>query len=294
MNMKKRGLGRSLGDLGLNELLGGASVSTAPEAPSGKKSELKKLPVEVLQPGRYQPRRQMAPDALQELSDSIRAQGIIQPIVVRPVSSDCYEIIAGERRWRAAQLAELTEVPTIVRDISDEAAMAMSLIENIQRQDLNVIEEAVALQRLIEEFEMTHQAVADAVGKSRASVTNILRLLKLNSDVRELLEQGKLDMGHARALLALDDVHQSQTAETVVQQGLSVRETEALIQRLQAGESVKPQEVVVDPNIAALQRNLSDRLGASVNIRHTDKGKGKLVIAYNNLDELDGILERIR
>ncbi len=290
MTQKKRGLGRGLGDLGLNELLSDLNPSTAT---GEKKSELKKLPIDTIEPGRYQPRKQMAREALEELASSIKAQGIIQPIVVRHIGKG-YEIIAGERRWRAAQMAGLHEVPVIIRDIPDEAAVAMSLIENIQRQDLNVIEEAVALQRLIDEFSMTHQEVADAVGKSRASVTNMLRLLKLNLDVRSLVEQGHLDMGHARALLALEGIQQSEVANNVVARGLSVRETEKLIRQLHSTVDQTKNIKNVDPDVSRLQNDLSNKLGAVVVIRHNAKGKGKLLIQYNSVDELEGILQRIR
>lgn len=288
--MQKRGLGRGLSDLGLNELLSELShtESTTPE----KSPQLKTLPVDVLHPGRYQPRRQMDKEALEELANSIRVQGIIQPIVVRKQHQG-YEIIAGERRWRAAQLAGLMEIPVLIRDLSDEAAIAMSLIENIQRQDLNAVEEAIALQRLIDEFEMTHEAIAEAVGKSRSSVTNTLRLLKLNSDVRILVEQGALDMGHARALLALEGLQQSEIAQQVVARALSVRETEKLIRQLQH-KPEKPRLNVSDPDITRLEKDLSDRLAANVKIRHQPKGKGKLVISYNSVDELSGILDRIQ
>ena len=290
MTPKKHGLGRGLSDLGLNELL--SDLNTTPTGVM-KSAELKKLPVTVIQPGRYQPRKQMMAEGLEELASSIRAQGIIQPIVVRR-RGEGYEIIAGERRWRAAQMAELTEVPVIIRDIPDEAAIAMSLIENIQRQDLNVIEEAVALQRLLDEFSMTHQEVANAIGKSRASVTNTLRLLKLNGDVREWVEQGHLDMGHARALLALEGLQQSEVAKDVVARVLSVRDTEKLIRQLQEPNQYRSiEEATIDPNVVRLQNDLSDKLGASVFIRHATTGKGKLVIQYNTLDELEGILDKI-
>lgn len=291
MTEKKHGLGRGLSELGLNELLSDLDPSTTN---TYKSVELKKLPIEAIQPGRYQPRQHMMQEDLEDLANSIRSQGIIQPIVVRRVGND-YEIIAGERRWRAAQLTDLKEVPVIIRDIPDEAAIAMSLIENIQRQDLNVIEEAVALQRLIDEFSMTHQGVADAIGKSRASVTNILRLLKLNPDVRELVEQGQIDMGHARALLALEGLEQSEVAKNIVTRGLSVRETEKLIRQRQHPNQREKVETPppIDPDIARLQNDLSERLGAVVNIQYNTKGKGKLVIEYNNIDELEGILDKI-
>lgn len=292
MTEKKRGLGRGLSDLGLNELLGDLSNAASPDIPK-QQAELKKLPIEAIHPGRYQPRQHIMQEGLEELASSIKSQGIIQPIVVRN-ASDGYEIIAGERRWRAAQLAELTEVPVIIRDIPDEAAIAMSLIENIQRQDLNVIEEAIALQRLIDEFHMTHQGVADAIGKSRASVTNTLRLLKLNPDVRSLVEQGHLDMGHARALLALEGLQQSEIANNIVERALSVRDTEKLIRQLQENNQYKHADsTTIDPDVARLQNSLSDKLGAVVIIRHNTKGKGKLVVHYNSVDELEGILNKI-
>ncbi|OGO90288.1 MAG: chromosome partitioning protein ParB [Coxiella sp. RIFCSPHIGHO2_12_FULL_44_14] len=287
--MKKRSLGRGLGELGVQELL---SVATFTET-TKPSSELNTLSVERLRPGKYQPRRQMSQDALQELADSIRAQGIIQPIVVRKTEVG-FEIIAGERRWRAAQLAGLSEVPVVIRELTDEAALAISLIENIQRQDLNVIEEAGALQRLLDEFHMTHQEVAVAVGRSRASVTNLLRLLKLNTDVLLLVEQGHLDMGHARALLALEDQKQSDVANHIVERALSVREAENLIRKLQEAEQApKEKTLLSNPDITRLQVNLSQRLGATVSIQQAHKGKGKLIIQYRTTDQLNAILERI-
>ncbi len=295
MAPKKRGLGKGLSDLGLTELLGDIKPATEAEiSASAATAQLKTMPVHLIKPGRYQPRRKMNEENLQELAASIRSQGIIQPIVIREIN-DGYEIIAGERRWRAAQLAEMKEVPVIVRNLDDESALAVSLIENIQRQDLNVIEEAVALQRLIDEFNMTHQELALAVGKSRASVTNILRLLKLNHDVRSLVECGHLDMGHARALLALEGEQQSEVANIVVARALSVRETERLIRKI-----LEPKDIVEEPDhsivvdVSRLQENLSTRLGAKVTIRHGSKGKGRLVIHYKNPDELDGILDKIQ
>lgn len=303
MSQKKRGLGRGLGDLGLSELLSdvqSASVSTVAPAPvfseqkkaGAKSTHLREVPIDKIRPGRYQPRKTMDSDSLQELAQSIRSQGVIQPIVLRRMN-DGYEIIAGERRWRAAQLAELQQIPAIIRDISDEAAMAMGLIENIQRSDLNAIEEAAALQRLIMEFHLTHQEVADAVGKSRTLVTNLLRLLKLNPDVRALVENGHLEMGHARALLALENAQQSEAANSVVARACSVRQTEELVRRLQEGGK-KPAPIKQDPNTASLQNELSEKLGAKVDIHHSAKGKGKLVIHYHSLDELEGILEKIK
>lgn len=303
MATKKRGLGR-----GLNELL--ASAKAAPVAVDELKAEgeplpaepgqpagaiLKKLPVDLMQRGKYQPRIDMHPETLQELADSIKAQGVVQPIVVRPIGDGKrYEIIAGERRWRASQMAGLHEVPCVVRDVPDQAAMAMALIENIQREDLNPMEEARALQRLIQEFELTHQQTAEAVGRSRAAVSNLLRLLDLEDEVKTMLENGDMEMGHARALLALSGEAQRSAARTVVAKGLSVRETEQMVRRLQAepGEQTAPKRE--DPNIRQLQEELSQRIGAAVKFQHGASGKGKMVIQYNSLDELDGILERIR
>ena len=256
--------------------------------------ELRHLPVEYMERGRYQPRRDMSPDALEELAESIRAQGVMQPIVVRPLGEKRYEIIAGERRWRAAQMAELDIIPAVVREVPDEAAIAMALVENIQRENLNPMEEAIALGRLKEEFGLTHQQVADAVGKSRAMVTNLLRLMSLEPDVKKLLEHGDLEMGHARALLALDGNKQIDAARTVVAKGLSVRQTEELVRDYEKAKPAKPAAPKEDPNVKALVNDLSDRLGAPVQIQSGQGGKGKLVISYNNLDELDGILAHIK
>jgi ParB family chromosome partitioning protein len=284
MTAKKRGLGR-----GLDALLGGAAAEeTAPAAQPGGS-----LPIEQLQPGRYQPRTGMDPERLAELAASIRAHGIVQPIVVRRIGAERYEIVAGERRWRAAQQAGLRDVPVAIRDIPDQAAIAIALIENIQREDLNPLEEAQALKRLIDEFDLTHQAAADAVGRSRAAVSNLLRLLELAPEVRILVDQRKLDMGHARALLTLPHALQIQLARQVAENGLSVRELEALARRAQAAPAVKP-AARVDANVAQLERDLSERLSAPVAIQHGRGGRGKLVIRYHSLDELDGILERIR
>ncbi|MEE9423136.1 MAG: ParB/RepB/Spo0J family partition protein [Gammaproteobacteria bacterium] len=300
MAVKKRALGR-----GLDALLGpGRSVppvSAVQQVPAPVSEPvdggLRTLGVEQLQRGKFQPRKDMHQDSLDELADSIRAQGIVQPIVVRPIGDNNYEIIAGERRWRAAQLAELKEVPVVVRKIDDRAAIAMSLIENIQREDLNPLEEAAALQRLIQEFEMTHQQAADAVGRSRASVSNLLRLLDLGDIATDLAQRGKLEMGHARALLALNGQLQGEAAQQVVKQGLSVRATERLVQKLQAETSSatkKPVSRRRDPNLARLEQDLADKIGAPVQIQYNDKGRGKLTIAYHSLDELDGILEHIQ
>lgn len=302
MSIKKRGLGKGLNEL-LSASLGTSIVVEKPQPVNPKDGQpvqgqdLCYLPVEKLVVGPFQPRKHMRHEGLEQLSESIRAQGLLQPIVVRP-KNEHYEIIAGERRWRAAQLAGLAQVPTIVRQVPDEAAMAMALIENIQRENLNAIEEAMALKRLSEELQLTHLQVAEAVGKSRASVTNLLRLLTLNADVQVLLDQDKLEMGHARALLALKGQEQSNIAQMVIEKGLSVRETEKLVAKLQDG----PQEVapvvvskrVIDPNIRRLEDDLADKLGARVAIRHSSKGKGLVVIRYNDVDELEGILAHIQ
>lgn len=287
----------------LNALLGSArlpsSLSNDLAGPSQVKESMdgvmKELPVEFLVRGKYQPRRDMHSDALEELAESIKEQGIMQPIVVRPLGQNRYEIIAGERRWRAAQLAGLSEVPALIRDVADEAAIAMALIENIQREDLNPIEEAIALSRLQKEFELTQQEVAQAVGKSRAAVANILRLMSLNPEVKKMLEYGDLEMGHARALLSLGEMDQLEVARTVTAKGLSVRQTESLVRRIQqekekGGKTVKR----LDPNIKQLEDELSEKVGARVAIQCNAKGKGKLVISYNTLDELDGVLEHIK
>ena len=267
-----------------------------PLAPAAEKDgDLKNIPIDLIQRGKYQPRTDMHEDALEELAASIRAQGVMQPIVVRPISSDKYEIIAGERRWRATQIAGLDSIPAIIKPVGDEAAIAMSLIENIQRENLNPIEEAMALKRLQEEFELTQQEVADAVGKSRATVANLMRLIGLTIDVRRMLEHGDLEMGHARALLSLPDIQQSEAARSVVGKGLSVRQTESLVRRLiaEVGSNNSAGPKMVDPDIKNLEESLADKLGAKVMIQHTAKGKGRLVLKYNSLDELDGILSHI-
>ena len=276
-------------------LLGKPKDRTSPPQAAEKDGDLKNIPIELIQRGKYQPRTDMHEEALEELAASIRAQGVIQPIVVRPISSDKYEIIAGERRWRAAQIAGLDSIPAIIKPVGDEAAIAMSLIENIQRENLNPIEEAMALKRLQDEFELTQQEVADAVGKSRATVTNLMRLIGLTIDVRRMLEHGDLEMGHARALLSLPDIQQSEAARSVVGKGLSVRQTESLVRRLiaEAGSSNSASPKMVDPDIKNLEENLADKLGAKVMIQHTVKGKGRLILKYNSLDELDGILSHI-
>ena len=300
MATKRRSLGK-----GLDALLAGSSRSHEASAPIGESGEredsglLRELPVDVVQRGAYQPRRDFDPEALQELADSIRAQGVMQPIVVRQLEDQRFEIIAGERRWRAAQLAGLASLPALIRNVPDEAVIAMALIENIQREDLNPMEEAIALQRLQTEFEMTQQQVADAVCKSRSAVANLLRLMSLEPEVRTFLEHRDLDMGHARCLLALAGEQQVHTARQVVAKELSVRQTEALVRRLQQqAQKGEPGDAkggaAVDPNIRRLQEELSDKLGASVAIQHSPAGKGKLVVSYGSLDELDGILAHLR
>ncbi len=276
-------------------LLGKPKDRSTPVQAAEKDGDLKNIPVDLIQRGKYQPRTDMHEEALEELASSIRAQGVMQPIVVRPISSDKYEIIAGERRWRATQIAGLDSIPAIIKPVGDEAAIAMSLIENIQRENLNPIEEAMALKRLQDEFELTQQEVADAVGKSRATVTNLMRLIGLTIDVRRMLEHGDLEMGHARALLSLPDIQQSEAARGVVGKGLSVRQTESLVRRLiaEAGSTNSSSTKTVDPDIKNLEENLADKLGAKVMIQHTAKGKGRLVLKYNSLDELDGILSHI-
>lgn len=253
------------------------------------------IDVTQLSPGRYQPRKEILESELESLADSIRTQGVLQPIVVRPPTADGrYEIIAGERRFRASRLAGLKEVPAIIKDVSDEAAMAIALIENIQRENLNPVEEAEALDRLAKTYELSHSEVAEAVGKSRTSVTNLLRLLNLNDDVRLLLERGDIDMGHAKVLLGVQGHLQSTLARAVVNQGLSVRETEKLLARSQMNEPPAAFKQPVDPDISRLQMTLSEKVGAPVKILHNNRGKGRVVIRYNSLDELDGILAHIQ
>jgi ParB family chromosome partitioning protein len=264
---------------------------------------LARLPLDLLQRGKYQPRVDMRPESLSELADSIKAQGLVQPILVRPLpnrnpgESQRYEIIAGERRWRAAQMAGLQDIPAVIRDVPDDAAVSMALIENIQRENLNPLEEARALSRLVEEFGLTHQAAAEAVGRSRAAVSNLLRLMDLAEEVKQLLEQRSIEMGHARALLGLTSRRQQiEVASLVAKKGLSVRDTEALVRRLLApvpvSAAVEPK--AVDPDIHRLERELADKLGAKVLFQHTASGKGKLVVSYNSLDELEGILGHIQ
>lgn len=290
---KKRGLGR-----GLDALLGGATprVETAQSADStGSEGELRELPIDALHPGRYQPRGVMDPEALEELAQSIRAQGLIQPIVVR-ADGKGYEIIAGERRWRAARQADLKTVPCLVRNVDDRSTVAIALIENIQRADLNPLEEATALRRLIDEFDLTHQETADAVGRSRAAVSNLLRLLDLPEAIRALVESGQLNMGHARALLTLPAVQAIRFAEEAASKGWSVRQLEAAVRAPAPPANVrKPKDLGGgDPDVRRLEQELGERLAAPVSIRHGRDGKGQLVIRYHSLDELDGLIERIR
>jgi len=301
MAAKKRGLGR-----GLNALLGGAAdvkeltdpkpepISPTSDSAASGNNELQHLPVELIQRGIYQPRVHFEPESLQELAESIKAQGVVQPIVVRPISAGRFELIAGERRWRASQLAGLHEIPAVVKDLSDQAAAAVSLIENIQRENLNPLEESRALQRLIDEFEMTHQQVAEAVSRSRTTVTNLLRLKDLNEDVKLLVDERKIDMGHARALLALTGHEQSLLANKAAEQGWSVRETEKKVKhQLNPAARASESTSKTDPDIKRLQDTVSERLGAQVDVQHKSNGKGKLVINYSSLDELDGILNKI-
>lgn len=308
MAAKKRGLGR-----GLDALLGQAARPAAEDAPPVTAPELRavpadaavaepvasdnallNLPVDIIQRGKYQPRVDMHQESLQDLADSIGEQGVVQPIVVRSIGAGRYEIIAGERRWRAAQLAGLHEIPAVVREVDDRGAIAIALIENIQRENLNPIEEARALKRLVDEFEVTHEEAAHAVGRSRAAVSNLLRLLDLEVTVKEMVERRELEMGHARALLALSGGRQIEAARQVVARGLTVRATEGLVKSLQRPAAARPVAVKKDPDIQQLESSLADRLGASVRLRPGRGGKGKLEISYNSLDELDGILDHIK
>jgi len=292
MAKKKRGLNR-----GLDALLGAAGANkvediTNPSATDNK--TLKELDVDLIQRGIYQPRVHFNDEALQELADSIKAQGVVQPIVVRPIAGGRYEIIAGERRWRASQLAELQTIPVVIKDIDDKTTAAVSLIENIQREDLNPIEESRALQRLIDEFGLTHQECADTVGRSRASVSNLLRLQDLREEVKTFLDKGEIEMGHARALLSLDADNQLHLAKQVIKKGMSVRETEAAARKILNPPEKKTTTAAVDPNIEHLENTISEKLSAKVHFKHGKNGKGQMVISYNSLDELDGILEHIQ
>ncbi|MFI0473114.1 ParB/RepB/Spo0J family partition protein [Halomonas sp. HMF6819] len=307
---RKRALGR-----GLDALIGAGarrrdsldltseetfeSVDTAPSSvvvEAADNERLERLPLGQLSRGKYQPRRDIQPEALEELADSIRAQGVMQPIVVRPVGESRYEIIAGERRWRAAQLAELDVIPAVIRDVSDDVALALALIENIQRENLNAVEEAIALKRLGDEFELTQQQIADAVGKSRTQVANLLRLLSLDNEVQTLLERGDLDMGHARALLSLTSAQQRRIAHEVVNNDLTVRATEALVKKLGSDEAAKaaPKRSNKTADVTRLETQLGELLGAPVSIDHGQRGKGKVTIRYTSLEELDGILGHIK
>ncbi len=290
--MKRRGLGR-----GLEALLGARNLANevrqSPQGPS-----LRMLDVSSIQPGRYQPRRFFSEEALRELADSIRVQGVIQPVVVRPLpqeeghSAERFELIAGERRWRASQMAGLTQIPAVVRQMGEQTAFAVSLIENIQRQDLNAMEEAVALKRLIDAFSLTHKEVGEAVGRSRTSVANLVRLLDLVEEVQELLRMGHIEMGHARALLMLPSERQLEVAQAAIRQSLTVKATEILVRRLMDTDKTRrPREI--DPNIGILQDELSNKLNAQVRVLHSAQGSGRLIIHYNSLDELDGIIQQM-
>lgn len=287
---KRRGLGR-----GLDALLTGAGSGTDEPRPETGGGELRDVPIEHIERGRFQPRTHFDPAALEALTESIRAQGVVQPVVVRPVAGGAhFELVAGERRWRAAQAAGLATIPALVRDIPDEAALAVALIENIQREDLNPMEEARALRRLVDEFTMTHLEVATAVGRSRAAISNALRLLELGPEVAAMLEDGSLEMGHARALLALDPVSQRTAALEVVARGLSARETEALVRRMKTPARPDAGKPRLDPDVRRLQDQIASHLGATVSITHKASGKGRIQIAYSSLEELDGILAHLR
>ena len=294
MATKRQSLGK-----GLDALLGIAEdINAHQELASDGRAEtdggLQKIPVEFLQRGEYQPRREFNSDSLQELADSIASQGMIQPIVVREIADHKYEIIAGERRWRAAQLAGLDTVPAIVREISDQTTIAVALIENIQREDLNAIEESQALIRLQDEFNLTQQQVAEAVGKSRSAVTNLMRLASLQPAVQQQLERGDIELGHAKCLLALEGESQILAARTVASEGLTVRQTEVLVKKLQNPQNQQKPKTTINQDIVNLQNQLSDKLGAAVKIQHGAKGSGKLTISYNSVDELDGILGHLK
>lgn len=297
MTPKKRGLGK-----GLEALLGTSSAARQKQILDDMQSdevrsrsdeqqgELRKLPLSWLKPGKYQPRKDMSQEALEELASSIRAQGVIQPIVVRQLDEQSFEIIAGERRWRACQLVRLETVPCLVKNVADNAAVAIALIENIQREDLNAIEEAAALQRLMQEFELTHQEVAEAVGKSRSTVSNLLRLNQLNEDVKRLVEHGDLEMGHARALLALTGAVQTELARQVAQKGMTVRDTEKMVQRLLAPREERVIQAP-EPNLQRWENNVSQQLGIAAKFVTAGKEKGKLVLSFQNQDELQKILQ---
>ncbi len=287
MAAKKRGLGR-----GLNALLGGSDTVEVMIRPQGE-NELREIDVDLIQRGPWQPRTHFDEESLQELADSIGTQGVVQPIVLRPSVDGRYEIVAGERRWRASQLAGLQQIPAVIKRFDDQTAAAVSLIENIQRENLNPLEESTALQRLMNEFDMTHQQIADTVARSRAAVSNLLRLQDLNADVKELLGTRVIDMGHARALLGVTGNSQSTLARVVAKKGLSVRETEQLVRKT-LNPPAKPKKIKKDPDIKKLESRLSEQLGAPVNIRQKTQSKGHLEITYNSLDELEGILSKIQ
>lgn len=277
---KLKGLGR-----GLDALLSSNNNGNTPE------EILQKLAIDLLQPGKYQPRTSMDQDSLTELAESIKAQGVMQPILVRPITHGRYEIIAGERRWRAAQIAGLTEVPVLIREVADESALAMSLIENIQREDLNPLEEALGIQRLIKEFNLTHQTAGVALGSSRSTISNLLRLLNLSAPVQKMMMQGQIDMGHGRALLSLSPVQQIKIANLIAHKQLSVRETEKLINRIEVPTKKKLEKQ--DQDLLRLQENISERIGAQVEIKQKKRGAGNLVIHYTSLEQLDGILSKL-
>lgn len=287
MTKIKRGLGR-----GLDVLLAGSADSNSKQV--DYKEGLRELPIDLIQKGKYQPRHGMDQDSLRDLANSIAAQGVVQPIIVRPIDNERFEIIAGERRWRATQMTQYETIPAIVRDISDSEVLSIALIENIQREDLNALDEAIAIGRLISEFSMTHQETADAIGRSRTAVSNSLRLLDLNDEVKQMLHARNLEMGHARALLGLKGKMQTDAAHVVVAKGFSVRDTERYVKTIlkkQDAEIIEKR--VTNPDVIRLQNKLAETLGALVDIKNSANGKGKLIISYNNLDELDGILSHI-
>lgn len=292
MNIRKRGLSR-----GLNELLSN-KVFVEPNAIDAPYNTINLL-INKLTPGKFQPRKSISTQEVTELAESVKTQGILQPLIVRQLANDQYEIIAGERRWQAAKLAELKEVPVIIRNVTDKEALTIALIENIQRQDLNAIEEAMALDRLSKEFALTHAELAIAVGKSRTAVTNLIRVLNLPKEIKIMLEKQQLDLGHAKVIMNLPNNLQLQIANKIIENNLSVRATEQLLSKLQTNENIlntkadKSFKLTIDPNIMKLQKRLSDHFGARVNILNKPKGNGKLVIAYNSLDELEGILDHI-
>ena len=296
---EKKKLGKGLGALlssgsaqNMSSLFNNSPSDSDKDPSLNNEGELKQIPLDLIQRGKYQPRADFDEAALEELASSIKSQGLMQPIVIRPIGPQKYEIIAGERRWRAAQIAGLDSIPAVIRMVNDEAAIAMSLIENIQREDLNPIEEALALKRLQDEFKLTQQEVADAVGRSRTAVTNLMRLVGLHIDVQKMLQTGLLEMGHARTLLALPEIKQVDFARDIAKKGLSVRQTEELVRKAKS-----PKEVVsersIDPNIKNLEESLGEKLGAKVLIEHKTNGKGRLIVSYNSLDELDGILAHL-